>query len=89
MTAINEVLRLVEPICTTTDSHFPYVESLGRRGMISLQLRNLTPAISDLEAARHQLAHANQRLLLVDTLTHLALAYAKSGEVAQALANSD
>ncbi len=57
--------------------------------MIWLQLRSPEQAITDLEAAKRGQIQAGERLLLPDTLTHLALAYAQSGDVGRALENSD
>ncbi|MDR7522176.1 MAG: BTAD domain-containing putative transcriptional regulator [Armatimonadota bacterium] len=86
LSAIDEVLGLLE---RTHTSLGPSQESLARRGAILLQMGNLPQAIADLERARRTQTETGDRLVLVDTLTYLALAYAKRGDADRGLATSE
>ncbi|MGQ0549572.1 MAG: ATP-binding protein [Armatimonadota bacterium] len=85
MTEITEVLRLIDPGTTSLALMAPLMESLARRGTIWLQLGNPNRALVDLEEARRAQVEMGHRLLLVDTLTHLALAHATLGDAERAL----
>ncbi len=66
-----------------------HAELLARRGRIRLDMAHLEGAVHDLETARAIQQRAGERLQLVDTLTYLALAYARQGEAERALATSE
>jgi len=83
---IDEVLRFLD---VKQDSVHSYTESLAKRGIISLHMNKVADAVSNLESAKQTQARTNERLLLVDTLTYLALAYARQGDADRALATSE
>ncbi len=89
MGLINECLALVEPMRTTIAPSHAFLESLARRGVIWLQLGNPDKAAADLEEARKTQAKLGHRLLLVDTLTYLAVTYASLGDAERALLTSN
>jgi len=66
-----------------------YPDPLARSGAVCLLLGDVPEAISALEAARDICIRTGERLQLVDTLTFLALAYARQGEADRALATSE
>ncbi|HET8580081.1 MAG TPA: AAA family ATPase [Nitrospiraceae bacterium] len=85
MTEIQEVLKWIEPLRAST----AFLESLARRGVIWLQLGDPSKALTDLEQARWAQVESGQRLLLVDTLTYLAMAHAALDDANRALATSN
>lgn len=86
MTAVGEVFQLLE---RGDGSIGPGQEHLTRRGAAQIALGHLKQAVADLELARQAQAQTGDRLVLVDTLTHLALAHAGLGESGRALAASE
>jgi tetratricopeptide (TPR) repeat protein len=66
-----------------------HAELLARKGRIELEMAQLSLARCDLEGARAVQQRAGERLQLVDTLSYLALAYARQGEAERALATSE
>ena len=84
--AIEEALRSLE---SEQGSHILYPDPLARRGVVALQLGNVSEAVSDLETAHGIHLRTGERLQLVDTLTHLALACAQQGNADRAIATSD
>ncbi|MDR7483788.1 MAG: AAA family ATPase [Armatimonadota bacterium] len=87
--ALFEVGEALQLLSRMHGSIGPSQESLARRGAILLQLGNLPQAIADLECARRTQTETGDRLVLVDTLTYLALAYAKLGDADRGLATSE
>lgn len=82
---VEEVLRLHD---LAGNSLGPSEESLARRGAIHLELGNLSAAVADLENARDRQTRMGDRLVRVDTLTYLGMAYARLGDADRALATS-
>jgi tetratricopeptide (TPR) repeat protein len=85
LAVVEEVLNLLE---LGRGSFGPNQESLARRGAILLGLGRLREAIVDLEAAARIQTEKGDRLILVDTLTYLAVAYAGAGRLQAALDTS-
>jgi tetratricopeptide (TPR) repeat protein len=83
---VNEVLKQQ---AGDDGSMGPSQESLSRRGFIHLQLDNVPQALADLEEARRVQTENGDRLILVDTLSYLALAYARVGDAERAIATSE
>lgn len=86
LSAAGEALRLLE---LEHGSIGPNLGLLTRRGAVFLELGNPRQALEDLELARRTQAQTGDRLVLVDTLTYLALAYAGLGDPDRALATSE
>jgi DNA-binding SARP family transcriptional activator len=61
-----------------------YYEAVTRRGSILLGLGDCAAAIRDLEEAREARVRIGENLLLADTLSYLAMAYAGIGETNKA-----
>lgn len=59
-------------------------EAIMRRGVVNLCLGRPSVALADLEAAARLQSQAGDRLVLVNCLTYLAMAYAEIGSVASA-----
>jgi tetratricopeptide (TPR) repeat protein len=86
--AVDEVLRLSGGGDSGGEHHGPYLDSLTKRGMISLNRDDLAGAVADLETVRNVLRQTGERLQLPDVLSHLALAYAGCGDLERALSTS-
>jgi tetratricopeptide (TPR) repeat protein len=86
LVVIDDVLRLLR---SARGSMGPNQESLARRGAILLGLGRVPEAIVDLEAARQRQSEMGDRLILVDTLTSLALAYLRNGDPERARSTSE
>jgi len=86
LAVINHVLQLLQ---CQRGSIGPNQESLARRGAILLRMGRLEDAVRDLEQAGRVQAEMGDHLILVDTLTYLAMAYAKKGETNRAQATSE
>jgi tetratricopeptide (TPR) repeat protein len=67
----------------------PNQESLARRGAILLRLGRFQQAVADLERARSVQTEMGDRLVLVDTLTWLAIAYLRCGQADRSVATSE
>jgi tetratricopeptide (TPR) repeat protein len=87
--AANQTLSHFNSGQSPRDLHVHYQEALAIRGASLLQCGDVRQALADLEAARDINVRTNERLLLVDTLTYLALAYAKNGDTERALVTSE
>ena len=83
---VDAVIRSLEPEQGPSGLH---ADLLIRRGVVNLCLAAIPGAVSDLETARDICMKAGDRLQLVDTLTYLALAYARNGEADRALGTSE
>jgi tetratricopeptide (TPR) repeat protein len=66
-----------------------FLESLPKRAVILLGLGEVGAAVRDLEEARRLQERGHELLLLVDTLTWLAVAYASRGDLAMAAETSE
>ena len=86
LVVVNEVLRLLRH---ERGSMGPNQESLARRGSILLGLGRVQEAMQDLEVASCVQSEMGDRLILVETLTFLAIAYSRSGEVRRARSKSE
>ncbi len=89
LTAADEVIRLSKGERYSGDLHSQYLECLVLRGALFLQEGDPPRAVSDLESARDVQSRIGERLRLPDTLTYLALAYAKQGDADRALSTSE
>lgn len=85
---VNQVLRLFALEGHSGDPYGPFLESFTKRGMIALLRGDLGQAVAALEQARDIQTRVGERLMLPDTLSHLALAYAGLGDADRALAAS-
>jgi len=86
---VNEVLHLFDREGHSADPYGPFLESLAKRGIIALHRGNHAQAIAGLEQARDIQARVGERLMLPDTLSYLALAYAGLRDADRALATSN
>ena len=77
MVLTEEVLKLLRHEKETMG---PNQESITRRGVIWIQLGEFRKAVGDLELARERQVAMGERLILVDTLTYLAIAYGRIGD---------
>lgn len=85
---VEGVLRAFSMEFPSSEPYGPYLEALARRGVIHLKSGGYTEAVADLERVRGIQVRTGERLLLPDTLSHLALAYAALGDAEQATAAS-
>lgn len=86
---VNEVLRLFDLEGHSGDPYGPFLESLAKRGIIALHRGNHAQAVAGLEQARDIQARVGERLMLPDTLSYLALAYAGLRDADRAIATSN
>lgn len=83
-----EALEVVNDILTDNvkrDLVAQFLESLPKRAAILLGLGDVEAAIRDFEDARRMQERVGESLLLVETLTLLAMAYARRGDLPAAL----
>jgi len=85
---VDEVLRLFDREGHSGDPYSPFLESLAKRGIIALLRGDHGQAVASLEHARDIQTRVGERLMLPDTLSHLALAYAGLRDPDRALATS-
>jgi DNA-binding SARP family transcriptional activator len=86
---VDEVLRLFDREGHSGDPYGPFLESLAKRGIIALLRGDHEQAVASLEQARDIQTRVGERLMLPDTLSHLALAYAGLRDPDRALATSN
>lgn len=86
---VNEVLRLFDIEGHSGDPYGPFLESLTKRGIIALLRGDHGQAVAGLERARDIQTRVGERLMLPDTLSYLALAYAGLRDADRAIAISN